>query len=336
MKVVVLMGEACPGVTHEELVNRWKTMTKRIPAVTALELHPRSEAAEGGALDALVADADALIGLWIQKDTISREFLDRHPKLKYIATLAHGYMEFNVPMTLEKGITITNTVYGDVTIAQFAMALLLDICHDIGGHDAYVRREYWLEGSTEKKYTSVKCRQYELYGKTMGILGLGAIGYWVARMAAGFGMKVIAYSRHRKEGERYDFIEQVSLEELLARSDVLSLNCPLTSDTRHIINAESIGKMKDGAILINTARGALVDEEALLEALNRRKLYAAGLDVLEQEPPKKPTPLMGCPYCRITGHIAWLTAEARLRSVDLAIDNFKSYLEGKPVSVINH
>ncbi len=336
MKVVVLMGDViCPGVTQDEMLARWKTIKDRIPAVTELEIHLRSEEAEGNTLDSLVGDADALIGLWIQKDTISREFLDRHPNLKYIATLAHGYVEFDVPMTKEKGVTVTNTVYGDVTIAQYAMALLLDICHDVSAHDAYVKREYWIEGSTNGPYMAVKCRQYELFGKTMGIVGLGSIGLWVARMAAGFGMKVIANSRHRKVGEQYGFVEQVSLDELLARSDVISLNCPLTGDTRHMINAESIAKMKDGVILINTARGALIDESALLEALNSRKIYAAGLDVLEQEPPKAPVPLMGCPYCRITGHIAWLTAESRYRSVDLAIDNFKSYLEGKPVSVIN-
>ena len=149
-------------------------------------------------------------------------------------------------------------------------------------------------------------------------------------------MHVVSYSRTKKQGPQYDCIEQVSMDELLARSDVISLHCPLTNQSKGMISKEVIEKVKPGGILINTARGALIDEDALLKALNSRKIYAAGLDVVANEPPKTRIPLMECPYCKITGHIAWLPRESRLHAVDIAIDNLKAYLSGSPKSVMNH
>ena len=151
----------------------------------------------------------------------------------------------------------------------------------------------------------------------------------------GFDMKVIANSRHKKTGPQYDGIEQVSMEEIFKRSDVISIHCPHTKETENLLNREAFAKMKDGVIIINTARGIIIDEEALLEALESRKVYMAGLDVVANEPPQYQIPLMQSPYTFITSHIAWQPKAARLRAVDLAVKNFRSYLEGMPTSVIN-
>lgn len=151
----------------------------------------------------------------------------------------------------------------------------------------------------------------------------------------GFDMKVIANSRHKKTGPQYDGIEQVSMEEIFERSDVISIHCPHTKETENLLNREAFAKMKDGVIIINTARGIIIDEEALLEALESRKVYMAGLDVVANEPPQYQIPLMQSPYTFITSHIAWQPKAARLRAVDLAVKNFRSYLEGMPTSVIN-
>lgn len=151
----------------------------------------------------------------------------------------------------------------------------------------------------------------------------------------GFDMKVIANSRHKKTGPQYDGIEQVSMEEIFERSDVISIHCPHTKETENLLNREAFAKMKDGVIIINTARGIIIDEETLLEALESRKVYMAGLDVVANEPPQYQIPLMQSPYTFITSHIAWQPKAARLRAVDLAVKNFRSYLEGMPTSVIN-
>ena len=177
--------------------------------------------------------------------------------------------------------------------------------------------------------------QIELYGKTCGIFGLGAIGFAFAKMAQGFGMRVISYSRHKKTDPKYDFIEQVDFDTLLAESDVISIHAPLTPSTEDTFDADAFAKMKDGTILINTARGGLIVEEALVDALQSGKVYGAGLDVIRDEPPKGDNPLLHQDNAAITAHIAWLTRASRLRAIDIAIDNFKAYLRGEPVSVIN-
>ena len=267
---------------------------------------------------------------------INEKLFEAHPNLKYIATLGHGFEDFDVEMTRRRGVTITNTIYGDVTIAQYAMALLMNICHNVTVQSDYTKTGYWKEKETnpQASYNQLFVPQIELYQKTMGIIGLGAIGLWTARMAKGFGMKVIANSRHKKTGPQYDGIEQVSMEEIFERSDAISIHCPHTKETENLLNREAFAKMKDGVIIINTARGIIIDEEALLEALESRKVYMAGL-VVANEPPQYQIPLMQSPYPFITSHIAWQPKAARLRAVDLAVKNFRSYLEGMPTSVIN-
>lgn len=290
----------------------------------------RSELAD---LDKAAADFDAIIGCGIRDDMISETLLTNHPKLKYISTLAHGFGRIDEEACHRHGLTVTNTIYGDVTIAQYALALLLDICHNVRVNDYYYKYEKWMPEYGGKRLLA-RTPQIELYEKTFGVIGLGNIGFCAAQMAAGFGMKVISYSRHKKEGEKYDFIDQVSFDELLERSDVISIHCPLTDDTRNMIHAESISKMKDGVILINTARGAIIDEAALVQALNSGKVYAAGLDVVAGEPLKEPCELMKCKNTVITEHIAWVPMESRIRSIKIGCQNFLNWKEGHPTSEV--
>lgn len=338
-KVVVFQGD--PGtidLTREEMVEEWKRVLDRIPQIGEYRIvDPEKKRMTFEDYNMKIGDADAALGIWIHGGVIKEELFQAHPKLKYIATLGHGFEEFDVAMTRRYGVTITNTVYGDVTIAQYAMALLMNICHNVTLQSDYTKMTYWERKAKDSTavYNKLLVPQIELYQKTMGIIGLGAIGRWTARMAQGFGMKVIANSRHVKTGPEYEGIEQVSMEELLKRSDVISIHCPHTKETEHLLNREAFSKMKDGVILINTARGAIIDEEALLEALESRKVYMAGLDVVDHEPPVEQIPLMRSPYTFITSHIAWQPRAARLRAVDMAGQNYRFYLEGAPRSVIN-
>lgn len=338
-KVVVFQGD--PGtidLTREEMVEEWKRVLDRIPQIGEYRIvDPEKKRMTFEDYSMKIGDADAALGIWIHGGVIKEELFQAHPKLKYIATLGHGFEEFDVAMTRRYGVTITNTVYGDVTIAQYAMALLMNICHNVTLQSDYTKMTYWERKAKDSTavYNKLLVPQIELYQKTMGIIGLGAIGRWTARMAQDFGMKVIANSRHVKTGPEYEGIEQVSMEELLKRSDVISIHCPHTKETEHLLNREAFSKMKDGVILINTARGAIIDEEALLEALESRKVYMAGLDVVDHEPPVEQIPLMRSPYTFITSHIAWQPRAARLRAVDMAGQNYRFYLEGAPRSVIN-
>lgn len=332
MKVVVFQGGAVGGEpSREVLLDLWHKELDEYPGLDEVIYKDRLDLAH---IDEQVGDADAVLGMFLRDGMVTEEFLQKHPNLKYIATFAHGYGKFDLEATKKRGITMTNTIYGDVTIAQYALALLLDICHNVSLHDDYYKNKVWtapggLNGG------KVLTRQIELYEKTFGIIGLGNIGHWAARMAAGFGMKVIAYSRHKKTGPEYDFIQQVSLEEVLERSDVISIHCPLTEQTQNLIDKEAFDKMKDGVILINTARGAIIDEEALYDALSSGKVYAAGLDVVANEPLQERCKLMDCKNTKITQHIAWAPPESRYRAVHIAAQNFKNYLEGHPTSVIN-
>ncbi|MCR5215412.1 MAG: D-2-hydroxyacid dehydrogenase [Lachnospiraceae bacterium] len=283
--------------------------------------------------DQAAGDFDAIIGAWIVDNMLNEELLEKHPHLHYVSTLAHGFGYIDPEVVHKHDLTVTNTVYGDVTIAQYAFALLMDICHDVHANDEYYREEKWLPENNGKRML-VKTRQIELYEKTFGIVGLGNIGYCAAKIAQGFGMKVIAYSRHKKEGEKYDFIEQVSFDELLERSDVISIHCPLTESTRHLIDAEAFKKMKEDVIIINTARGAIIDEDELIENLESGKVYAAGLDVLTGEPLKEPAKIMKCKHTRLTEHIAWAPVESRIRSIRIGCQNFLNWKAGHPTSVV--
>lgn len=335
MKIVVIQEEIIQtDITPAELTRHWERL-KTLPGVDEVVIEVPPHYPSLRELDSYIGDADAVFGIWVGPDIINEAFLAKHPNLKYIATLGHGWENFDVEMTRQKGLLISNTIYGAQTIAEYAFALLMDVCHHIAVHDARIRSIDWSSPGSNGEFCKSVTRQIELYDKTVGVIGLGAIGFAFAKMAQGFGMHVLSYSRRKKTGSEYDFIEQVSLDELLARSDFISLHTPHTPSTEGMINADTIAKMKDGVILINTARGALIHEKDLADALSSGKVLAAGLDVLTEEPPVSGSPLLAAPNAVITGHIAWLTRESRFRAIDMAIDNFKSYLNGSPVSIIN-
>lgn len=336
MNIVVIQENiAQPDITPEELTRHWRRLEK-LPGVDRVDIAAPERYPSVEELGRLSADADALFGVWVGPDLISEEFLAGHPKLRYMATLGHGWDPIDVELTRRYGLTISNTIYGGQTIAEYAFALLMEVCHHVSAHDQRVRTIDWSRRGNGGEFCLAVTPQIELFGSTMGIVGLGEIGYAMARMAHGFGMHVLGYSAHRKSGEKYSFVEQTdSLDELLERSDVISLHLPHTPATEGIIGETAIRRMKDGVILINTARGALIDEQALASALACGKVRAAGLDVLTEEPPRHGSPLLSAPNVTVTGHIAWLTRQSRLRAIDMAIDNFTAYLEGKSCSKIN-
>ncbi len=333
MKVVAIYGNpTSEDLSIEEVLDEWAKVTD-IPGVElSLRYYERFPTVEE--FNELVdVDADALLGVWITKNFLNREFYDRHPRIRYIAGLAHGYQQIDWELSRERGITITNTTYGEHTIAEYTMALLLELCKRTSVSSSYVKSTEW--GKTDARYMFAPTKQIELYGKVIGIVGLGKIGLNTARIAHAMGMKVIAWNRTPKEGVDYDFIEQCSLERVLTESDAISLHIALNDETMNMIDDRAIEKMKNDVILVNTSRGGIVDEKALASALESGKVYAAGLDVLRNEPPEEDNPLLSCDNVIITPHIAWLPKTCRMRQISMAVDNFASYLNGRAVSVIN-
>lgn len=271
--------------------------------------------------------------IFTNKTPITKETLEACPQLKMIGVLATGFNIIDIQAAKEQGVTVCNVPdYSTVSVAQLVFAMLLEICHHVGHHSAAVHAGRW---SSNPDFCFWDYPLMELAGKTMGIVGYGRIGQAVARLALAFGMQVIASSRSAVPGTEKDGVRFVTREELLKSADVVSLHCPLTPETEGLINRASIEWMKHGAILINTGRGPLVVEKDLADALNTGRLYAAGLDVAAQEPIPKDSPLIGAKNCFITPHIAWATFEARRRLVDITVENLRSFLEGKPVHVVN-
>lgn len=271
--------------------------------------------------------------VYTNKTPITKEVLDACPAIKFIGVLATGYNVVDYEAAKAKGIPVANIpTYGTMAVAQFAIALLLEICHHVGEHGKSVQEGKW-EDYPDFCYWNYPL--IELAGKTMGVIGMGRIGVTTAKIAQALGMKIVGYdSTINPELQKQGF-EFVALEELLARADVISLHCPLFPSTQGIINAANVAKMKDGVIIINTSRGPLVVEEDLAQALNSGKVYAAALDVVSIEPIKKDNPLLKAKNCIITPHIAWAPKESRQRLMDIAVDNLKKYLAGTPVNVVN-
>ena len=270
---------------------------------------------------ARIGDAPIVI---TNKTVITREIFDACPAIRYVGVLATGYNVVDIAAAQERGIIVTNVpAYSTQAVAQFTMALLLEICHHVGRHSDSVHAGKW---SACQDFAYWDYPLIELAGKTIGIIGYGRIGQATAKAAQALGMKVIAYSRHG-QGEPY-----VPLEELYARADVISLHCPLTAENTGMINRETIAKMKDGVILLNTARGALINEEDLREALLSGKVYAAAADVAAVEPIPADSPLLGLPNMIFTPHIAWACYETRQRLMDIAVDNVRQFLNGTPVN----
>lgn len=275
------------------------------------------------------ADADALL---TNKVVLSPEMLAKLPKLKYIGVLATGYNVVDTVAARRQGIVVTNIpAYSTDSVAQLTFAHILNITNSVAHYADQNRQGRW---SASPDFVYWDTPLIELSGKTLGIVGLGNIGMKVATIARTFGMDVFAYTS-KNSTDLPIGIQKTTLDGLLAVSDVLSLHCPLNEQTHHLINAETLKKMKRGAILINTGRGPLVDEQAVADALNDGQLLAYGADVMTQEPPTADNPLLKCQNAYLTPHIAWATYEARKRLMLIATSNLQAFIEGKPVNVVN-
>ena len=274
-------------------------------------------------------EAEAVI---TNKVVFDKAMIDKLPKLKYIGVSATGYNVIDLQAAKDHGIVVTNIpAYSADSVAQDVFALILTITNQVAHYAAEVSAGVW---SRSKDFTYWDTPLLELHGKTIGIAGLGHNGMGVARIALAFGMQVIALTS--KTGAALpEGIRAVTKEEFFKQSDIVTLHYPLTPETHHIINKETLALMKPSAILINTSRGPLVDEEALAEALNNKRLFAAGLDVMTDEPPAITNPLLKIPNCYITPHIAWATIEARTRLMNMLIQNFASYLKGTVINQVN-
>ena len=276
------------------------------------------------------AEADIVL---TNKVPLGKAEFDALPKLKFVGVLATGYNIIDLDAASDHNVVVTNIpAYSTDSVAQMVMAHLLNIVNQVQHYTDEVRSGKW---SSCPDFCFYDTPVFELSGKTMGIVGLGHIGMAVARIAVSMGMKVLAYTS-KDAATLPDGVEKAAqLDDLFAASDVVTLHCPLTDDTRHMVNANRLGLMKKSAILINTGRGPLVDEQALADALNAGEIYAASVDVMSQEPPRADNPLLTARNCHFTPHIAWASKEARVRLMGIAVDNVRKFLAGQPVNVVN-
>ena len=267
------------------------------------------------------------------KVLITGELMDQMPELRYIGVLATGYNVVDIPAARRHGIVVTNIpAYSTMSVAQMVMAHLLNITNRVALHSDAVKTGEW---QTCKDFTFSLTPQIELDGKTFGIVGLGNTGSATARIAQSFGMHVLAYSSKSPEVLKEMGIEKAeSYEQLFRQADVLSLHCPLTGETHYLVNAERLSLMKPTAILINTGRGPLVDDQAVADALAKGHLSAFCADVLTEEPPSITNPLLQQPRSYITPHIAWATKESRSRLIQVATDNVRMFLKGEPQNMV--
>ena len=273
-------------------------------------------------------DAEALI---INRINLTREVLEQLPKLRFIGMLATGYNSVDTVAARERGIDLCNVPdYCADTVAQQALTLLLALCGSVHLHTELIQRGNW-DQAVEMNHTTHPL--YELSGKTLGIVGFGAIGQRVAKLGLDLGMKVLLYSRTEKEAPQG--CTWTSLENVFEQSDVVSLHCPLNEHTKHLVNEHLLSLMKPTALLINTSRGGVVDSAALAKALNENRLLGAGIDVMEQEPPRADDPLLTAKNCIITPHIAWASKEARIRLVEAVAGNLRAFQNGTPTNVVN-
>jgi len=273
-------------------------------------------------------DAEVIL---TNKAVLSRDQIFSLPKLKYIGVTATGFNIVDVTAARERGIPVCNVpAYGTRSVAQMTFALLLELAQRVGHHAQTVRDGRW---SACPDFCYWDYPLIELDGLTMGIVGYGQIGQAVAELARAFGMRVAAFNRSKRPDD--DAIKFVDLDRLFSESDVVSLHCPLTPETKHLVNAERLAKMKPSAFLLNTSRGPLIDEAALADALNTGRIAGAGLDVLSIEPPPKDNPLFKASNCFITPHIAWATRAARARLMERSVANIEAYVRGQPVNVVN-
>ena len=317
MKIVVLDGYALnPGDLS------WDGIRKFGDLVVHERTAPR---------DVLSRSSDAEV-LFTNKTPIREDIIEQLPRLRFIGVLATGYNIIDVDAANRKGIIISNIPnYGSYSVAQLTLALLLELCHHVQNHSDTVRSGKWA-ASTDWSYWDYPL--VELAEKTMGIIGFGNIGQKVADMATTFGMNVLASARTRSDQSRRKNFRWVETRDLLQQSDVVSIHCPLTPETKGLINSQSLRSMKKSAFLLNTSRGPIVVDDDLAEALNEEVIAGAGIDVLSVEPPSKDNPLFKAKNCIITPHIAWATKEARMRLMNMAVDNLGNFVRGTPRNVV--
>lgn len=274
-----------------------------------------------------VKEADALI---INKTKITKEVMDACPALKYIGVLATGYDVIDLDEAKKRNIAVCNVPgYGTKTVSQFAIAMLLEVCSQVGHHASSVKDNQW---ANSKDWCFWNKPLIELDGKTMGIIGFGRIGQATGKIALALGMNVVYYDEYVQLNDSP--FTSMPLDILLGESDVIALHCPLTKDNENLINEQSIGKMKKSAILINNARGKLVNESDLAHALQEGRIFAAALDVVREEPLLSNNPLMQCENCYITPHISWATKEARARIMQTAANNLLAFMRSEKVNRI--
>lgn len=317
MKIVVLDGYS---------VNPGDLSWKGIESLGDLTVYDRTSPAE---IVERAKDAEAVL---TNKVVILEDIIEKLPKLKYIGVLATGFNVVDVESAKKHGVVVTNVpAYSTDSVVQMTFAHILNFTNRVAHYAKQNRNGKW---SNCKDFCYWDTPLNELAGKTLGVVGLGHIGYKVACLACGFGMDVFAYTS-KNSADLPDGIQKTTFDGLLGISDIITLHCPLSASTKEMINRDTIGKMKKGAILINTGRGPLVNENDVADALNEGILGGYGADVMCQEPPCEDNPIFKAPNAYITPHIAWATYEARVRLVDIVTSNIKAFIDGKPVNVVN-
>lgn len=321
MKIVILDGY---------VKNPGDLSWKRFEELGELRIYDRTPADDTDMIIERIGDAEAVL---VSNVPLTGKVIESCPSIRYIGLLSTGYDGIDIGTAREKNIPVCNIpTYGTDSVSQFTIALLLEICSRVGHHADAVKEGRW---GNQPDFCFWDYPLIELSGKTMGVVGYGRIGQRTAAVAAALGMKILYNDGFRKpelENENVKFAER---EELFRESDVIVLHCPLFPDTRGMINKETIAGMKDGVIVLNSSRGALIVDKDLAEALNSGKVYAAGLDVVSEEPISMENPLLTAQNCIITPHIAWAAKESRARLLEIAADNLTAYAAGKPVNQVN-
>lgn len=277
-----------------------------------------------------IGDAEVV---YTNKTPLPEKVFEECKNLKFVGVLATGYNVVDITAARKRNIPVANIpTYGTAAVGQFAIALLLEICHHIGYHSKVVHEGKW---AANPDWCFWDYPLIELDGKTMGIIGYGRIGQATGRIAQALGMKILAYDSYRNPALESDTCHYTDLDEVLSKSDVIALHCPLFPETEKMINRSTIAKMKDGVIILNNSRGQLINEQDLANALNSGKVAAAGLDVVSTEPIKSDNPLLTAKNCLITPHISWAPKESRKRLMDIAVSNLREFLKGTPKNIVN-
>ncbi|MEX2428831.1 MAG: D-2-hydroxyacid dehydrogenase [Bacteroidales bacterium] len=320
MKIVVLDGYTLnPGDLSWEGIEKFGNLT----------VHDRVDFVPEKVIEA-IGDAEII---FTNKTPVPKSVLINTPSVKYIGVLATGFNVVDTEAAREQGIIVTNVpTYGTTAVAQYTIAMLLELCHHIGEHSRAVKNGDWTRGSD---FCFWNYPLVELADKTLGIIGFGRIGQATAKIAQAFGLNILAYDNYENPELENAACKYVPLDELLAKSDIISLHCPLFDSTKGIIDKNNIAKMKNGVMIINTSRGPLIVEEDLRQALESGKVAGAAVDVVSSEPISSDNPLLKAKNCIITPHIAWAPKESRARLMNTAIENLQAFINGNPINVVN-